>query len=97
MPWWSCNCWPSSGIPRRPSAGLVDFISRHPALAEETLRRCNRLKFLGHGPVTDIFEAVSRLGCYELYRIVSSPLAAQGIMHEASAQAAEELDWNIRF
>jgi len=76
---------------------VVDFISQHPALAEETLKRCNRLKFHGHGHVTDIFEAVSRLGYYELYSIVSSSLTAQGILHEASAQTAEEQDWNIRF
>ena len=76
---------------------VVDFINQHPALAEETLRRCNRLKFLGTAPVSDIFEAVSRLGYYELYSIVSSSLAAQGITLEASAEAAEEQDWNIRF
>ena len=71
--------------------------SQHPALAEEMIKRCNRMKFHGAGPVSDIFEAVSRVGFYELYSIVSDSLAAQGVLPQVAPQSTEELDWNIRF
>lgn len=51
---------------------IVEFISQDPLLAAETLRRCNNAAFGGPEPVTDIFEAVSRLGFYEVYDIVSA-------------------------
>ena len=73
---------------------VVDFISQHPALVEETLKRCNSLKFRGAECVTDIFEAVSRLGFYELYSIVSGALMAQGIDPEASLRDTGELQWD---
>ena len=62
---------------------VVHFISEQPALAEETLKRCNSLRFRGSEPVSDIFEAVSRLGFYELYSIVADSLTSQGIDPEA--------------
>src|SRR5450756_460895 len=74
---------------------VVDLVNQHPALAEEMLKRCNRLKFHGNGHITDIFEAVSRVGFYELYSIVSDSLAAQGITPAVAAQPAEELHWDI--
>jgi HD-like signal output (HDOD) protein len=57
---------------------VVAYISQNPALAHETLKRCNRLTYRGAAPTTDVFEAVSRLGYYELYGIVAESLAAQG-------------------
>jgi len=76
---------------------VVDLVNQHPALAEEMIKRCNRLKFHGVGHVTDIFEAVSRVGFYELYSIVSDSLAAQGITGESVSLPAEKLDWDIEF
>jgi len=76
---------------------VVDLVNQHPALAAEMIKRCNRLKYHDAGPITDIFEAVSRVGFYELYSIVSDSLAAQGIAPAAEAQPVEELDWDIRF
>lgn len=51
---------------------IVEFISQDPWLSAETLRRCNNAVFQGAGRTTDIFEAVSRLGFYEIYDIVST-------------------------
>ena len=76
---------------------VVELVNQHPLLAAEMIKRCNRMKFHGAGPVTDIFEAVSRVGFYELYSIVSDSLAVQGIAPAAQAQPVEELDWDIRF
>ena len=76
---------------------VVDLVNQHPALAEEMIKRCNRMKFHGTAHVTDIFEAVSRVGFYELYSIVSDSLAAQGIAPAAAPQTDEALPWDVRF
>ncbi|HEV2695297.1 MAG TPA: HDOD domain-containing protein [Verrucomicrobiae bacterium] len=76
---------------------VVGLVNQHPALAEEMLKRCNRVKFYDAGPITDIFEAVSRVGFYELYNIVSDSLIAQGIMPETAEQPAEVLQWDVQF
>lgn len=57
--------------PDRDVDRIVEFISHNPALAAETLRRCNSAVFRGAERTTDIFEAVSRLGFYELYGIIA--------------------------
>jgi len=56
---------------------IVDFISRDPRLSAETLQRCNNAVFGGSERVTDIFEAVNRLGYYELYGIIAASIGAQ--------------------
>jgi putative nucleotidyltransferase with HDIG domain len=49
---------------------VVKLISHDPSLTAEVLKRCNSAYFAGENPVTDIFEAISRLGFYEVYRAV---------------------------
>lgn len=66
---------------------IVEFISQDPALAAETLKRCNRISFRGAERTTDIFEAVSRLGYYELYSIVAASISAHMLPPDASAVA----------
>jgi len=56
---------------------IVECISQDPVLSAETLRRCNNVVFGGAERVTDIFEAVSRLGYYELYGIIAASLGAK--------------------
>jgi HD-like signal output (HDOD) protein len=56
---------------------IVDFISQDPRLTAETLRRCNNVIFAGTQPITDLFEAVNRLGFYELYDVIASSLGTQ--------------------
>lgn len=58
--------------PDRDVDRIVEFISHDPLLTAETLKRCNNAVYGGHHRVTDIFEAVSRLGFYELYDIISA-------------------------
>ena len=66
---------------------IVDFISQDPALTRETLRRCNNAMFRGAERTTDIFEAVSRLGYYELYSIITASLGARTHLLEPDAAA----------
>jgi len=56
---------------------IVEFISHDPQLTAETLKRCNQAAFRGTERTTDIFEAVNRLGYYELYGIISASLGKQ--------------------
>ncbi len=58
---------------------IVEFISQDPLLSAETLKRCNKVAFRGNERVTDIFEAVSRLGFYELYDIIVASTAMTGL------------------
>jgi HD-like signal output (HDOD) protein len=55
---------------------IVEVISSNPVLTAETLRRCNQAAFGGAGRITDIFEAVNRLGFYELYGIIAASVNA---------------------
>lgn len=57
--------------PDRSIQRIVEFINQHPWLAAETLRRSNNVAFGGIERTTDIYEAVSRLGFYEVYDIVA--------------------------
>ena len=60
--------------PDRDIDRIVELIKHDPSLTAETLRRCN------HGfvePATDMFEAVSRLGLFEIYSIVVGLLASR--------------------
>jgi HD-like signal output (HDOD) protein len=55
---------------------IVEFISQDPLLCAETLKRCNNVVFAGSERITDVFEAVNRLGYYELYDIIAGSLGA---------------------
>jgi HD-like signal output (HDOD) protein len=67
---------------------IVEFISRDPQLTAETLRRCNQAAFRGAERTTDLFEAVNRLGYYELYGIIVASLGRQ-MLPAGEAAAAE--------
>jgi len=75
---------------------IVEFISQDPVLTHETLKRCNNTTFGGTERTTDIFEAVSRLGYYELYGIVTASMAAhrsgRGMASTAGAESEETPD-----
>ena len=65
---------------RQPEADADDVVTllrRDPALSLEVLRRCNT-SFLGTGTnITDVGEAVYRLGFYEVYQITVTLLSMQ--------------------
>ena len=51
---------------------VVKLMRRDPALAAEVLRRCNLSIISDEEPVTDINDALFRLGFYEVYRLTVS-------------------------
>jgi HD-like signal output (HDOD) protein len=63
--------------PDRDIDRIVEFIDADPLLTAETLRRSNSGVFVGSQRTHDIFEAVSRLGFYELYDIIARSIAAR--------------------
>ena len=63
--------------PDRDIDRIVELVSHDPALTAETLKRCNSASFSGAQPAADMFEAVSRLGFYEVYCMVTALIASR--------------------
>ncbi len=63
--------------PDRDVDEVVKLISYEPALTAQVLRICNSACFAGEQPPSDIFEAVSRLGFYQVYCLVVSIFGAR--------------------
>lgn len=63
--------------PDRDIDRIVELVSNDPALTAETLKRCNGSHFRGAEPAADMFEAVSRLGLYEIYCVVVALIASR--------------------
>jgi putative nucleotidyltransferase with HDIG domain len=79
---------PDRGVDR-----IVELIAYDPALTAEVLKLCNSAAFASDYPVEDMFEAVARIGFYEVYRLVagisgSNMLAVTG---QQSSVASNEL------
>jgi putative nucleotidyltransferase with HDIG domain len=53
--------------PDRDIDRIVELIRHDPSLTAEVLKQCNSAVFGRGEPATDVFEAVSRLGFYEVY------------------------------
>lgn len=71
--------------PDRDIDRIVKLISHDASLTAETLQRCNHGCFQGAEPAQDMFDAVSRLGLYEIYSIVLS-LTASRTMNKVRAK-----------
>jgi len=56
---------------------VVQLISYEPSLTAQILRTCNSAYFAGEQPPSDIFDAVSRLGFYQVYCLVVSIYGAK--------------------
>lgn len=53
------------------SARIVDLITFDPALTADVLRLCNSARFSGDEPVQDLANAITRMGCTEIFRLVA--------------------------
>ncbi len=62
--------------PDRDIDRVVELLSHDPALTAEVLKRSNGVLF-GGSPARDMFEAVSRIGFYEVYCMVVSMFGAK--------------------
>lgn len=70
---------------------VVNLIAHEPAVTAEILKRCNSVFFGGQEPTLDIYEAVSRLGFYEIYTLVAS-LFGSNLQRVPGAAAVLEMD-----
>jgi len=72
--------------PERDMDEIVSVMRKDPAITAEILRRCNGSFFSDESPVDNIYEAIFRLGFYEVYRIT---VALFGIQSMAAAKNAD--------
>lgn len=63
--------------PDRDIDRIVQLVSVDAALTAETLKRCNSVQFAGSAPVDGMFEAVTRLGFYEIYCLVTGLITSR--------------------
>jgi putative nucleotidyltransferase with HDIG domain len=72
---------------------VATLISHDPSLTSEVLKTCNSARYCGEKPVSGMFEAIARLGFYEVYRIVMMISATRTISVEniESVLAVESL------
>ncbi len=71
---------------------VVELISQDPSLTVEVLKRCNSAFFSGGESVSDMFQAVTRIGFYEIYCMVMSMLALRTL---ALAEATGNKDTGV--
>jgi len=64
---------------------VVELISLDPALTVALLKRCNSASFSGSEAVTNMFEAVTRLGLYEVHCVVAALVGARAMSLGKSA------------
>jgi putative nucleotidyltransferase with HDIG domain len=75
--------------PDRDVDQVVQLISYEPSLTAQILRTCNSACFAGEQPPGDIFEAVSRLGFYQVYCLVVSLFGAKARSMEGAGQGVD--------
>jgi HD-like signal output (HDOD) protein len=75
--------------PDRDIDRIVELVSTDPALTAETLKRCNGTCFVGAEPASDMFEAVTRLGFYEIYCIVVGLIASRTMTQVRSKYSSD--------
>jgi putative nucleotidyltransferase with HDIG domain len=58
---------------------VITLIRQDPSLTANVIKMCNSPFFRGAEPSNDIFEAITHLGFYEVYRVVASLLGARAM------------------
>ena len=80
--------------PDRDIDQIVELIRQDPALAAEVLKNCNSALHGGDQHVSDLCEAMMRIGCYEVYRSVLVMLGSRAMsVPEAEAGINVTLLW----
>ncbi|MGO8698944.1 MAG: HDOD domain-containing protein [Limisphaerales bacterium] len=75
--------------PDRDVDQVVQLISYEPSLTAQILRTCNSVHFAGEDPPGDIFEAVSRIGFYQVYCLVVSMFGARTKSMEGAGEGLD--------
>jgi HD-like signal output (HDOD) protein len=60
--------------PDRDVDGIVELMRQDPSLTAEVLRHSNSAYFGQEEPIVDVFEAVTRVGFYEVYKTAVASL-----------------------
>jgi putative nucleotidyltransferase with HDIG domain len=73
---------------------IVKLLAYDPSFTMEVLKCCNSAFFAGDKPAEDMFEAVSRLGLQEVYRIALAMFAKTAILRPgAESSASVQILW----
>ena len=75
--------------PDRDVDEIVELMRRDPSITAELLRRCNSSYFGNGEPVTDVGEAVFRLGFYEVYRLTIALFGQKTLAIKTNAADAD--------
>jgi putative nucleotidyltransferase with HDIG domain len=75
--------------PDRDVDEIVQLISYEPSLTAQILRTCNSAFFAGEQPPSDIFEAITRLGFYQVYCLVVSTFGAKARAMEGADKGVD--------
>jgi len=75
--------------PDRDIDRVVELVSLEPSITAEVLRRCNSAFLGGGAPASDMFDAISRLGFYEVYTVVAAMFGASAKAIPGAADAVD--------
>ena len=78
--------------PDRDVDKVVELVRLEPSITAEVLRRCNSAFMGGGEPAGDMFEAVSRIGFYEVYTVVAAMFGASARAIPGAADAVDVSD-----
>jgi putative nucleotidyltransferase with HDIG domain len=71
--------------PDRDVDGIVELMRQDPSLTAEVLRHSNSAYFGQEEPIVDVFEAVTRVGFYEVYKTAVAKLGSQALQRRGDA------------
>lgn len=74
--------------PDRDVDRVVELVSLDPSITAEVLKRCNSA-FMGGQPATEMFEAVTRIGFYEVYTVVATMFGAKARSIPGASEAVD--------
>lgn len=65
--------------PDRDLDEIIQLMRQDPSLTAEVLRQSNSAYFGNEEPIVDVFDAVTRMGVYEVYRTATARLGSQAL------------------
>jgi putative nucleotidyltransferase with HDIG domain len=75
--------------PDRDVDEIVELMRQDPSLTAEVLRHSNSSYFGHEEPIVDVFEAITRIGFYEVYKTAVARLGSQALQRPQSAGGVE--------
>src|SRR5271170_5932169 len=75
--------------PDRDVDEIVELLRQDPSLTAEVLRHSNSAFYGLDEPIVDVFDAITRMGFYEVYRTAVAKLGSQNLQRSKGAGGAE--------